>query len=75
MTIDQIVGETRKWPEEDIADLVDRIYRVRYGDIPPRVEVAWHEEIHRRIAELESGRVHGIPLAETLAKAQAIVGQ
>ena len=73
MTIDQIVDETRKWPDEDVAELVDRIYRVKYGDVPPPVEAAWHEEIHRRIADLESGWVQGIPLEKTLAKARAII--
>jgi putative addiction module component (TIGR02574 family) len=73
MTMDQIVDETREWPEEDVAELVDRIYRVKYGDIPPAVEAAWHEEIQRRISDLESDRVQGIPLEETLAKARAIV--
>ena len=72
MTMDQIVDETREWPEEDVAELVDRIYRVKYGDISPAIEAAWQEEIHRRTADLESGRVQGIPLEETLAKARAI---
>lgn len=74
VTMDQIVEETRDWPEEDVAELVDRIYRARYGDIPTAVEAAWREVINRRIADLESGRVQGIPLEETLAKARAIVG-
>lgn len=73
MTIDHIVDETRKWPEEDAAELVDRSYRIKYGDIPQPIEAAWHEEIHRRIADLESGRVQGIPLEKTLAKARAII--
>lgn len=73
MTMDQIVDETREWPEEDVAELVDRIYRVRYGDIPAAVEAGWCENIDRRIADLESGRVQGIPLEETLAKARAIL--
>ena len=72
VTMDQIVAETREWPEEDVAELVDRIYRAKYGDIPAAVEAAWREEINRRIADLESGRVQGIPLEETLAKARAI---
>jgi putative addiction module component (TIGR02574 family) len=33
-------------------------------------EAAWSEEIHRRITDLETGRVQGIPLEETLAKAR-----
>ena len=69
MTVDQIVNETREWPEEDLAELVDRICWVKYGDIPA-IEVAWHEEI---IADLDGGRAPGIPLEETLAKARAIV--
>ena len=35
--------------------------------------VAWYGEIHRRIADLESGRVQGIPLEETLASMRAIL--
>ena len=72
MTMEQIVDETRAWPEDDVAELVDCIYGVKYGDIPPPVDAAWHEEIHHRIADLESGRLQAIPLEETLAKARAI---
>lgn len=73
MTVEQIVDEIREWPEEDVAELVHRIYHVKYDDIPLAVKVAWHAEIHRRIADLESGRVQRIPLEETLAKARAII--
>lgn len=69
MTMEQIVDETRDWPQDDVAELVDG---VKYGDIPPPIDAAWHEEIHRRIADLESGRLQAIPLEETLAKARAI---
>lgn len=70
MTGHQIVGETRELPEE--AEVADRIDCVEYDDMVQAVEAAWHEEIHRRIADLESGRTQGIPLEETLAKARAI---
>ena len=73
MSIEQIVDEVQEWPEEDIAELVSRIYRVMYGDISLAVEAASQAEIHRRIADLESGRVQGILLEETLTKARAIV--
>lgn len=56
-----------------VPELVDRIYRLKQGDIPLSVEAAWHGEIHRRIADLERGRVRGVPLEETLAKVRAIV--
>jgi putative addiction module component (TIGR02574 family) len=74
LSADQIVEETSDWPEEAVADLVDRILR-KYGEVDPLVDKAWHEEIGRRIADLESGKVQGIPLEETLAKARKITGQ
>lgn len=75
MTIEQIVDEIREWPKEAVAELVDRIYRDKYGDLSLPLKAAWHAEISRRIADLESGRVQGIPLEETLAKARAIAGR
>lgn len=72
MTMDQIVDETRGWSEEDVAEFVDRIYHARCGDTSSAIEDAWREEIHRRIADLESGRVQGVPLEETLARVRAI---
>lgn len=72
MTIEQIVDEIREWSAEDVAELVDLIYRDRHDHISLPVDAAWRAEIHRRIADLESGRVQGIPLEETLAKARVI---
>ena len=35
----------------------------------------WNEETRRRIADMESGKVQGIPLEETLAKTRNFTGQ
>jgi Putative addiction module component len=75
LSADQIVEETSDWPEDAVADLVDRILRAKYGEADPSVDMAWQEERRRRIADMESGRVQGIPLEETLAKARKITGQ
>jgi putative addiction module component (TIGR02574 family) len=75
LSADQIVEETSDWPEDAVADLVDKILRAKYGEVDPLVDKAWHEEIGRRIADLESGKVQGIPLEEILAKARKITGQ
>jgi Putative addiction module component len=69
LSADQIVEETSDWPEDAVADLVDRILRAKYGEVDPSVDNAWHAEIGRRIADLETGKVKGIPLEGTLAKA------
>ena len=41
----------------------------------PSVDKAWQDETRRRIADIERGRVQGIQLDETLAKARNITGQ
>jgi hypothetical protein len=73
MTIEEIVEETKQWPGDVVTELVDRIMLAKYGDIDPIVDAAWRAEAHRRRAELESGKVQGIPLEETLAKARKII--
>jgi putative addiction module component (TIGR02574 family) len=75
LSADQIVEETREWPEDAVADLVDRIMRAKYGDADPAIERAWRDEIQRRMADMEGGKVQGIPIEETLAKARTISGQ
>lgn len=59
MTVDQIVSEARQWPAGQVAELVDRLTL----ELPstPEIEAAWKAEARRRIAEIESGQVQGIP--------------
>ena len=74
ITLDQIVEETREMPAEVVAELVDRIMIARHGGIEPAAAEPWKIEINRRIAEIESGQVKGIPLGESLARARKIAG-
>ena len=73
MTIEEIVEQTREMPSDVVAELVDRINAARFGS-EPSVRAAWKSEIGRRIAEIESGTVKGVPLEESLARARKIVG-
>ena len=75
LSADQIVEETSDWPEDAVADLVDMILRAKYGEVDPSVDKAWQDNTRRRIADMESGRVQGIQLDETLARARKIAGQ
>jgi putative addiction module component (TIGR02574 family) len=72
MTLDQIVQETRELPPEIVAELVDRIMVARHGDIETSVAAAWKSETDRRIAEIETGKIKGVPLEESLARARKI---
>lgn len=75
LTLEQIVEETSQWPEDVVAELVDRIMVARHGGIDPGVDAAWHSEIQRRVADIRSGREKGIPGDEVMAKARKIIGR
>jgi putative addiction module component (TIGR02574 family) len=74
ITLDEIVEETREMPAEVVAELVDRIMIARHGGVEPQVGAAWKAETDRRIAEIEAGKVQGVPLEESLARARKIAG-
>ena len=72
ISIDQIVEETREMPPEVVADLIDHIMVARHGGIEPAVHQSWKKEIDRRIEEIETGKVKGVPLEESLDRARKI---
>ena len=73
MTLDQIVEETRDLPAEVVAELVDRIYSARAGAVDPEIDAAWKTEINRRVEEIQSGKVQGIPAEEVFEKAKRLL--
>jgi putative addiction module component (TIGR02574 family) len=73
MTLDQIVAETRQWPPSQVAELVDRLATELQPDA--EVETAWRVETRRRVAEIESGRVEGIPGEVVSARVRQLVGR
>ena len=74
LTSDQIVEEVRRWPQAQATELLDRLaYTLHPED--PVLEEAWKQETRRRIAEIESGAVRGIPGEEVSAHIRKIVGR
>jgi len=74
MTLKEIYAETRQLPREQAAELMDLMLIDTFSAPEPAVEEAWDGEIDRRLAELESGQVKGIPAEEVMTKARKIVG-
>jgi putative addiction module component (TIGR02574 family) len=74
MKLEQIIEETRHLPSDVVAELVDRILLERHGGIEPEIEAAWKSEIDRRIEEIETGEVEGIPVDQSLARMRKIAG-
>lgn len=75
LTLDEIVEETRQMPTDVVAELVDRIMVARHGGLESSIEAAWRTEVHRRIADIEEGKVKGIPVEQSLARARKILGK
>ncbi len=75
MTLDQIIEEARRLPREQVADLVDRLTLELLQTIDPSVEDAWKHETRRRLKEIESGTVQGVPGDEVSARVRKIVGR
>lgn len=66
--------ETRQLPTDVVAELVDRILLERHGGIKPGIDAAWESQIDRRIEEIESGKMQGIAVYESLARIRKIAG-
>ena len=39
------------------------------------IEEAWSQEIHRRVNDIESGKVKGIPAAQVMARARRVLNE
>ena len=75
LTLDQIVEEAQLWPDDVVAELVDRLMLAKHGGITPEREAAWAETAARRSAELDSGREKLVPGHEVSARIRRIVGR
>lgn len=74
MTLEQIVEETRRWPTEKVGELVGRLTEDLHAS-DPETKAAWQTEIDRRIEEIQSGRVQGIPAEEVFARIRRTLGR
>jgi hypothetical protein len=74
ISLDEILDETREMPGKVVAELIDRIMMARHGGVQPQIALAWKTETDRRIAEIETGKVKGVPVDESLARARKIAG-
>ena len=73
MTLDEIVKEARHLSTEQVAELVDRLSEGLH--LSPGMEESWKAETRRRVAEIEAGKVKGIPGEEVSARIRKIVGR
>lgn len=59
-----LLDEALSLPESERARIADALLRSLEPPPESNVEAAWRAEIRRRVDDLESGRVKGIPWSE-----------
>jgi putative addiction module component (TIGR02574 family) len=72
LTVEQIIEETRDWPSEKVEELIERLAENPHSN-DPEAEAAWKTEINRRVEEIQSGQVQGIPGEEVSARIRKIL--
>lgn len=75
LTVDQIVEEAQQWPDDVVAELVDRLMLARHGVGDGSLSPAWRETLRRRVEDIRSGREPGIDGEEVMARVRKIVGR
>ena len=74
MTVEQIMTEARRLPSAQINELFDNLLAENFALPDPVVERAWKMETRRRVAEIESGAVTGIPGEQVMTELRKTVG-
>ena len=75
-TVTEIEAALEKLPPEQLQEVAAWL-ETRLAPIAPNssVEDAWSDEVKRRIEELDSGRVQGVPAEQVFARARQILGR
>ena len=74
MTLDQIIEKNKHWPLERVGELVGSLTEDLHAS-DPEIEAAWKTGIDRRIEEIQSGKVKGIPAEVVSARIQKTLGR
>lgn len=74
-TLERIVREVRQLPQEQVAELFDRLLAEAFAEPDPEIDAAWRQEIRQRIADIESGREPGVDGDEVMAGLRKTVGR
>ena len=74
LTVEQILEETGHWPRGKVDELVDRLTDDQHRS-SVEIENAWRIEIDRRVEEIHTGKVQGIPGDEMSSRIRGILGR
>jgi putative addiction module component (TIGR02574 family) len=69
----ELLKQALTLPDEERAELAASLIDSLDTTVDENVEAAWQEEIARRLDEMESGKVKGIPWEEVRRKAHKLL--
>jgi len=78
MSVEQLEQSVLKLSPEERRRFLDWLHAHEdelMGAVDPTIDLAWKQETRRRVAEIESGAVTGIPGEEVSARIRKIVGR
>jgi hypothetical protein len=71
-TADKIYQDALALPSETPVELTERLVASLADDVPAEIQRAQIAEVHKRIAQVESGEVQLIPGNEALARVRSV---
>jgi hypothetical protein len=74
-TLEQIVEETRHWPDDVVAELIDRIVIAKHGGLDTGHEAHWGGVAEGRAAESERDPSVLVSGQDVIARIRKITGQ
>lgn len=76
MSVEQLEQSVLKLSPEECRQFLDWLHahEDKLLGANPTIDLAWKQETRRRVAEIESGAVSGIPGEEVSARIRKIVG-
>jgi hypothetical protein len=75
LTLEQIVEETRRWPDDVVAGLIDRIVIAKHGGLDAHHGTQWGRVAEARATESERDPSVLVSGQEVTARIRKITGQ
>jgi putative addiction module component (TIGR02574 family) len=75
MTMAALKKEVLKLPAEDRIKLAEDVLESVDDFTTPEIDAAWRAEIRRRVDEVESGKVKGIPAKQVLKESRKALNE
>ncbi|MBP6506739.1 MAG: addiction module antitoxin RelB [Opitutaceae bacterium] len=74
LTLEKIVEETRQWPDDAVAELIDRIVIAKHGGLNADHAAHWGKVAEDRLAESDRNPSVLVPGPDASAHIRKIVG-